>query len=55
MLRRIWARYGAYPKRRGKKRSQRGETPFFHRSYEWLRWKTLEQGGFSFRLPCLGH
>ena len=48
-------RYGPYPKKRRKKQVKSQEGRLVKRSYEWLKWKIFDQGGFSFRLPCLEH
>jgi hypothetical protein len=55
MFRSIWDRYGPYPKEKEKKRIRFKEGQFSKRSYEWLKWKIVDFGGFSFHLPCLVH
>jgi hypothetical protein len=55
MFREIRDRYGPYRRRREKKEAKtKGKGPF-ERRYQWLHWKILEEGGFSFRVPCLDH
>jgi hypothetical protein len=49
----IQDRYGPYPKAKEKKRIRLKEDQFLKRSYEWLKWKMIDLGGFSFHIPCL--
>ncbi|MDI7259023.1 MAG: hypothetical protein QME90_03770 [Thermodesulfobacteriota bacterium] len=49
----IWERYGPYPKKKGKKRTRMREGRSLNRSYDWLKWKIVNLGDFSFHLPCL--
>ncbi|MDI6763091.1 MAG: hypothetical protein QME83_08670 [Thermodesulfobacteriota bacterium] len=51
----IWERYGPYPEKKEKKRNRYKEGPFLKQTYEWLKWKMVVTGGFSFHCPCLEH
>jgi len=51
----IQNRYGPYPKTKERKRIQLKESQFLKRSFEWLKWKIISLGGFSFHMPCLEH
>jgi len=46
-------RYTSYPKKKEKKRVRSKEGPFLKRSFEWLKWKLIQGGDFSFHKPCL--
>lgn len=52
---RVRDRYGPYPKAKEKKRIGLTESQFLKKSYEWLKWKMIDSGGFSFHIPCLEH
>ncbi len=51
----IHERYGPYPKRKEHKKHRTKEGGFFKKTYEWLKWKVADTGGFSFHKPCLEH
>jgi hypothetical protein len=44
-------RYGPHPKKNKQARSREGR--FLERTYEWLKWKLIQVGDFSFHKPCL--
>ncbi len=46
--------YGHYhPKKKGKRPVRMKEEKLLKRSYEWLKWKVVQIGDFSFHKPCL--
>jgi len=49
----IRERYGPYPKKKEKKRNRMKEGRFLKKTYEWVKWKIADSGGFSFHRPCL--
>lgn len=51
----IWERYGPYPKKKGKKRGRFKERQFLKKTYEWVKWKVDNIGGFLFHHPCSEH
>lgn len=46
-------RYSTYPKKKEKKRASWRDEHFLSRSFEWLKWKLIRIGDFSFHKPCL--
>ena len=46
-------RYSTYPKKKGKKPVRPNEEQFLKRSFEWLKWKVIQIGRYSFHKPCL--
>jgi hypothetical protein len=48
-------RYGTQARRKEKKSVQIKPSRFLQRSYDWLNWRKVDRGGFSFHLPCLEH
>jgi len=46
-------RYAPYSKRKEKKRIRFKEGRFLQRTYEWLKWKITNIGGFAYHTPCL--
>jgi len=46
-------RYSTYPKKKEKKTFERKEGRFLQRTYEWLKWKVIQIGDFSYHKPCL--
>ena len=48
-------RYGDYSKRKERKQNKPHSPRFLQRSYDWLNWKKVNEGGFSFYVPCLEH
>jgi hypothetical protein len=49
----IHERYGPYPKKKGKKKNRVKENGFFKKTYEWVKWKMVDIGSFSFHRPAL--
>ncbi len=46
-------RYGPHPKKKNDKPARSKEGRFLERTYEWLKWKLIQIGDFSFHKPCL--
>ncbi len=46
-------RYGPYPKKRNNRPARSKEGRFLERTYEWLKWKLIQIGDYSFHKPCL--
>jgi hypothetical protein len=45
--------YGPYSKNKKKTPIQFKERRFLQRTYEWLKWKITDIGGFAYHTPCL--
>jgi hypothetical protein len=46
-------RYSTYPRKKEKKPVRPKEGEFLKRSFEWLKWKVIQIGDYSFHKPCL--
>jgi len=46
-------RYSPYQKKKGKKTVWPKEGQFLKQSFEWLKWKVIQIGDYSFHKPCL--
>jgi len=46
-------RYSPYQKKKRKKTVWPKEGQFLKRSFEWLKWKVIQIGDYSFHKPCL--
>jgi hypothetical protein len=49
----IMERYRPYPRKKEKKPVQFKEGIFLKRTYEWLKWKITNIGGFAYHTLCL--
>ena len=49
----IMERYRPYPKKKGEKPVRFKEGAFLKRTYEWLKWRITNIGGFKYHTPCL--
>jgi hypothetical protein len=49
----IREQYKPYSRKKEKKGGRFKEGQFLKRTYEWLKWKLVQIGDFSFHKPCL--
>jgi len=45
--------YGPYPKKKERRHVRVREGGFLEKSFEWLKWKLIQIGDFSFYMPYL--
>jgi hypothetical protein len=55
MSKKLWERYGPYPKKKEGKRGRFKERGILKQRSEWIGWKITNSGDSSFYHPCLTH
>jgi len=53
MSEKVRERYSAYQKKKGRKTVSPKEGQFLKQTFEWLKWKVIQIGDYSFHKPCL--